>query len=281
MKARMNQRQTKAKTERWSSRASEGGTDHITFEPLDKTSFTPMYFQIQTQLLSRIKSGQLRAGDALPGEEDLTKIFGVSRMTSRQALQGLTSQGYTYRQKGRGTFVSRPKMEKDIAHLLGFSAEMRMLGMKSASRVLKTACLPAPPEIAMRLGIETGAPAFHLGRLRSADGIPVAIEQVWLSQEQLPGIEKVDFVRRSLYETLRETYGIRVGSADEIIEARPATRQEAKLLEIAPKSSLLVISRTLRSTSGKPIEAGVSLYRGDRYRAVLNVPATTIEGSAS
>jgi GntR family transcriptional regulator len=236
-----------------------------------------MYFQIQTQLLDQIKSGQLRAGDALPGEEELTRIYGVSRMTSRQALQALTSQGFAYRQKGRGTFVLQPKVEKDIAHLLGFSAEMRVLGLKASSRVLKTASEPAPPEIAARLRIEPGAPAFHLHRLRSADGAPVAIEEVWLSQEQFPGIEKIDFVRRSLYETLRERFGIRVGSADEVIEARLASRNEAELLEIATKSSLLVISRTLLSVDNKPVEAGISLYRGDRYRAVLRIPATAVE----
>lgn len=249
----------------------------LTFEPLDKNSFTPMYFQIQTQLLKQIKSGQLRAGDALPGEEELTRIYGVSRMTSRQALQTLTTQGFAYRRKGRGTFVLQPKVEKDIAHLLGFSAEMRVLGMKSASRVLGLNTVPASPEIATRLNVETGSPALHLHRLRSADGMPMAIEEVWLSQEQFPGIEKVDFVRCSLYQTLRERYDIRVGSADEEIEARPATRQEAVLLEIAPKSSLLVISRTLLSVDGKPVETGISLYRGDRYRAVLRVPATAVE----
>lgn len=259
--------------------AAKSGVGQMTYEPLDKSSFTPMYFQIQTQLLERIKSGQLRPGDALPGEEELTRIYGVSRMTSRQALQGLTSLGFAYRQKGRGTFVRQAKVEKDIAHLLGFSTEMRTLGMKPSSRVLEMACKPAPPETAERLGIAAGAPAFHLSRLRFADGAPVAIEDVWLSPEQLPGIEKLDFNRASLYETLRERYGVRVGAADEVIETRPATRQEATLLDIAPKSCLLVISRVLLSTAGKPIEAGVSLYRGDRYRAVLRIPATAMESA--
>ncbi len=247
------------------------------FTPLDKNSFTPMYFQIQTQLLEQIKSGHLRTGDALPGEEELTRIYGVSRMTSRQALQALTSQGLAYRQRGRGTFVLQPKVEKDIAHLLGFSAEMRVLGLRSSSRVLGIESVPAPPEAAMRLHIEPGTLTLHLHRLRSAEGVPVAIEEVWLPQTQFPGIEKVDFVHCSLYQVLREEYGIRVGAADEVIEARAASRQEAELLNIVPKSSLLVISRTLLTVDGKPVETGISLYRGDRYRAVLRIPATAVE----
>src|ERR1700739_491934 len=99
----------------------------LVLEPLDKSSFTPMYFQIQTQLLEKIKTKQLLPGDMLPSEEDLARIYGVSRMTSRQALQALTTQGLAYREKGRGTFVLQPKVENDITHLRGFSAEMKAL----------------------------------------------------------------------------------------------------------------------------------------------------------
>jgi GntR family transcriptional regulator len=246
----------------------------LNFAPLDKNSFTPMYFQIQTQLLKMIHSRQLLPGDLLPGEEDLTHIYGVSRMTSRQALLGLTNQGYAYRERGRGTFVSQPKVEKDVAHLLGFSAEMRALGLKPSSRVLTCDVVAAPPEIAGRLNIEPGAKTMHLCRVRSADGVPVVIEEVYLSQKQFSGIEKIDFSRRSLYQTLRDDYGVRIRGADEVIEARSASSREADLLEISPRQSLLVISRTLLNAEGKPIEAGLSVYRGDRYRAVIHIQAT-------
>jgi GntR family transcriptional regulator len=247
------------------------------FAPLDKGSFTPIYFQIQTQLLHKIQSGQLRAGDPLPSEEELGRIFGVSRMTARHALQALKSQGFASRHKGQGTFVSRPRVEKDIAHLSGFTAEMHALGMKPASRILQSETIPAEADVASRLGIPLDSPVFHLRRLRLADDVPVAMEEVWLSQHLFPGIDKLDFARLSLYQTLREQYGIRVSRADEVLEARSANRHEAKLLQIAPRSSLLVMSRTLWSADGKPVESAHSLYRGDRYRAVLQIPATAME----
>ena len=246
-------------------------------EPLDKSSFIPLYFQIQDRLLKQIQSGQLQAGDLLPGEEDLCRLYGVSRMTARQSLQALKHQGLVRSEKGRGTFVIQPKVEKQIAHLSGFSAEMRSLGMKPSSRILEQATRAASAEIALRLGVSPGLPLLELHRLRLADGLPLAIEQVWISLAEFPGIEKIDFTRNSLYETLRERYGTRVGSADEIIEARTPTQREAKLLEMSPRLSLLVISRTIRTVQGKPVEVALSLYRGDRYRAVLNVPATIVE----
>jgi GntR family transcriptional regulator len=90
-------------------------------------------------------------------------------------------------------------------------------------------------------------------------------------------VEDIDFSRFSLYQTLRERYEIRVSRADEILEARSATRREAELLEVKVRASLLVISRTLWSTDGLPVETAYSVYRGDRYRAVLRIPATAME----
>jgi GntR family transcriptional regulator len=247
------------------------------FAPLDKTSFTPMYFQIQSQLLTMIQSGQLRPGDALPSEDELRRACGVSRMTARHALQSLENQGFASRHKGQGTFVSQPRVEKDIMHLSGFTAEMRALGLQPSSRVLDAETIPASAEIASRLRIEIGSPAFHLRRLRCADGLPVAIEEVWLAREQFPGVDKIDFASASLYQTLRERYGIRVSRADEILEARSANRQQAALLDLPRHASLLAITRTLWSVDGKPVETAQSVYRGDRYRAVLAIPATAVE----
>jgi len=247
------------------------------FAPLDKSSFTPMYFQIQTQLLKMIQDGQLRAGDPLPSEEELGRAYGVSRMTARHALQSLKSQGFASRHKGQGTFVSQPKVEKDITHLCGFTAEMRALGLRPTSRILGAETIPASAEVALRLRVEVGSPVFSLRRLRLADGLPVAVEQVWLSRKQFSGLDQIDFAYSSLYQTLRERYGIRVSRADEILEARTASRDEAALLEIPRRSSVLVMSRTLWNVDGKPVETAHSVYRGDRYRAVLSIPATAVE----
>jgi GntR family transcriptional regulator len=260
-------------------RASAQGRESrkLHFEPLDKNSFTPMYFQIQTHLLKMIQSGELRAGDSVPSEEELARVYGVSRMTSRQALQSLKNQGYAAGQKGRGTFVTQPKVEKDIAHLAGFTAEMRSLGMKASSRVLEAACINADAEIASQLQIAPNAPIFRLVRLRCADDVPVAIEEGSLSRDRFPEIEKIDFRTASLYQTLRGHYSVAIDSADEILEARAANRKEAELLAIPIRSSLLVISRILRSGDGRPIEVARSLYRGDRYRAVMKVFASVTE----
>jgi len=255
-----------ATVERQSSRHNLSG-----IVPLDKNSFEPLYYQIQRQLKEQIRSGHLAVGDALPGEAEISRIFGVSRMTSRQALQALTAEGFSFRERGRGTFVRAKRVEKNIAHLLGFSAEMRALGLRATTQVLAKEMVAPAPEIAERLLIRSGEQVLMLRRLRLANDEPVAIEQIWLPSTRFPGIETIDFSKHSLYDTLQERYGVRIGAADEIIEARVATKAEAALLRIPAHSSLLFLSRTLLDLHGNPIEAGQSFYRGDRYRAVLHI----------
>src|SRR5260370_19706347 len=99
-----------------------------TVRPLDKSGFIPLYYQIQRALMEKIQSGELLTGDPLASEEELARVYQVSRMTARQALHGLKTSGFAFSQKCRGTFVTRPKLEKNIMHLRGFTEKMKHLG---------------------------------------------------------------------------------------------------------------------------------------------------------
>jgi GntR family transcriptional regulator len=246
-------------------------------QPLDKNGFIPLYYQIQRALMEKIQSGLLAEGDPLASEEELSRLYQVSRMTARQALHGLKANGYAFSEKGRGTFVTRPKLEKNIMHLHGFTEDMRQRGMKATSKLLEQSVIEANNELGEKLKLNAGDQVMRLRRLRLADGIPMAIEESHVPLRQFPGLERVDFVKNSLYATLREKYGVRVGYADEIIEALPATREEAELLTIPNKASILSITRVILTMQESPIEAACSRYRGDRYRALIRVPMTDIE----
>jgi GntR family transcriptional regulator len=203
--------------------------------------------------------------------------YQVSRTTARQALHGLKTSGYAYSQKGRGTFVTRPKLEENIMHLMGFTEHMKQRGMVLSSRVLEQLAIKATKDLAQKLKVAIGEPVLRLRRLRLADGIPMALEESHIPLKFFPGLERISFSKQSLYHILRENYGVRVAWADEVIEAMPATREESELFTIPKKASVLSISRIIMTTDETPIEAACSRYRGDRYRASLRVPTTTIE----
>jgi GntR family transcriptional regulator len=246
-------------------------------QPLDKNGFIPLYYQIQRTLMERIRSGELGEGDPLASEEELARLYQVSRMTARQALHGLKTSGYAFSQKGRGTFVTRPKLEKNIMHLRGFTEDMKQRGMVPSSHLLEQTVVKATDELAEQLKVKPEEIVMRLRRLRLADGIPMALEESHIPLKLFPGLERYDFSEQSLYFILRENYGVRVAWADEVIEALPATREDSELLTIPKKSSVLSVSRILMTTEEVPIEVACSRYRGDRYRASIRVPTTTIE----
>jgi GntR family transcriptional regulator len=245
---------------------------HGLVRPLDKGGFVPLYYQIQRELMGRIQSGALAQGDSIPSEEELSRAYHVSRMTARQALHGLKVSGFAFSEKGRGTFVTRPKLEKNIMHLQGFTRDMHERGMVASSKLLEQSILQATDEVRGDLKINFESRVMRLRRLRLADGIPMAIEESLIPLQRFPGIERVDFSRHSLYAVLRDQFGVRVGYADETIEALPASRQESELLGIPRRASILSIRRILFTTHETPIESACSRYRGDRYRALIRVP---------
>ena len=174
-------------------------------------------------------------------------------MTARQALHGLKSRGYALSQKGRGTFVTKPKLEKNIMHLRGFTEDMKQRGMVPSSQLLEQTVVKATEELAEILKIEPDTAVMKLRRLRFADGIPMALEESYIPLRSFPGLERINFAKQSLYYILRENYGVRVAWADEIIEALPATREESELLTIPQRASVLSISRVIITTEQTPL----------------------------
>jgi len=162
-------------------------------------------------------------------------------------------------------------------HLRGFTEDMKRRGMVPSSRLLEQSVLQAPLNLAEQLHIEATSPVLRLRRLRIADGTPMALEESHIPLKHYPGLERINFAEDSLYAVLRSEYGVRAAWADEVLEALPATREEAELLSIPKGAIMLSISRVIMTTEEIPIEVACSRYRGNRYRASIRVPTTTIE----
>jgi len=251
--------------------------DPLPFQPLDKTSFISLPAQMLAQLEGMIRTGRLQVGEPMPGEDLLAEVYGVSHPAVRQTMELLRNRGYVVRRKGRGTFVSQPRVLKQLGQVVSFSEEMEAVGMEAGARVIGAGRRAAGTDVAQQLVIFRGTPVFHLERVRVANGVPIAIEDSCVELARFKGIEKIDFTNRSLYQLLREEYGIRFTRVDEVVEAHPASRAEARLLEVAPRTSLLRVRRTVWGGDGRAVEAAESLYLGDRYRVVLNTSSRKSE----
>ncbi|HWI66045.1 MAG TPA: GntR family transcriptional regulator [Symbiobacteriaceae bacterium] len=226
----------------------------------------PLYYQIKARLLEAIENGQLKPGDRVLSERELTTQFGVSRMTARQALTELENQGYLYRVQGKGTFVATPKLEQPLVGLTSFTEDMRRRGLEPAARVLSAVEVVAGRKVARALGVGETASVYRLERLRLAGGEPMALEISHIPVALAPGLLDGGPVEQSLYRVLGERYDVHLIRAMQSLEAVAANAYEAEILHVREGTPLLLLERISRDHLDRPVEFVRSLYRGDRYR---------------
>ena len=231
----------------------------------------PLYIQIAEGLLDRIESGELSPGDRLPPERELSETLGVNRLTLRQALWVLESQGLLTRQQGRGTFVSAPKIERQAGQLVSFNRGMRQRGYAPKTQLISVEERPVEASLAKELKLPVAAPVYVVLRRRSINQQPVLLERYTIPVRRFHGLIEHDLEARSIYEVMETEYHVQFSRARQSLEPVVATDFEAELLEVQPGAPLMLERRLSFDQDGEPVEHGRDLYRGDRFRFVTEI----------
>lgn len=234
----------------------------------------PKYWGLKQHLLDMLRS--LPPGAPIPTERSLAADFDVSRTTVRQALAELTVEGRLLRVQGKGTFAAKPKVAQRL-QLSSYTDDMLAQGRQPTSQLLELEEQPAGVELAGLLRTEPGGIVLRLRRLRLADEEPMAIETTHLPLSRFPGLTGRLESGGSLYQVLRQHFGVTLGHAEETIETALASPEEAELLGTDVGLPMLLLARHSFDGGGQPVEWVRSIYRGDRYKfvALLNPPAQT------
>lgn len=252
--------------------------DQTQVTPLDRYSGIPLYHQIQRQLMEQIRSGALRQSEPMPAVQEIAARYGVSLMTARQAVRSLCEMGLTYSRQGKGTFVAKTKLEKDFRQVLSFSEEMKARGATPKSKVLSFRIQAPPAEVRKALNLNAGDKVFRLHRVRYGDGVPLGIECSCLPVSLCPSLLEDYDTGSSLYRAL-ELHGVFLMTASEVVEVGRATAGDARLLRVAAKSPVFLLTRTSFLEDGKPVEFVKSTYRGDRYKIVNRLARVRYDGA--
>jgi GntR family transcriptional regulator len=241
-------------------------------------SAKPRYQVVADSLLAQIESGELGPNDRVPSESELGEIYSVGRNTVRHAISDLANKGFLRTVQGLGTFVADTRLTKTAEYLFGFTQEMELRGRQVANRVLEARLLEAEPFLSRRLGVQLGADVVFDNRVRLMDGEPVAIERAYLPHELCTSILKHDFAETSLYRTLSEEYSADPDHAEQEIEARLATPEVARLLNLTPPAAIFVFHRETHLADGRVIEYVDSEVRADRFRFYTNLKLHAPQG---
>ena len=237
-----------------------------TRDGLREDSPIPLYVQLEELLRRKITSGAYPPGRQLPAERELCRRYGVSIITVRQAILKLVDHGLLYRRRGKGTFVSEPKLSRDISSLYSFTQDMKRLGLEPSSRVLDLREIEGGDATVQLSLLSPADRVILLVRLRIANATPLLLETTYIPSRIAPGLVDKDLAAGSLYEILGRDYGVEIASAAENFESVVLDAEEAELLGCQAGSPGFHIERTAYDSSGVPVELTSSLTRADRCK---------------
>lgn len=220
---------------------------------------SPKYVVIAAALRDKIVTEALNPHTLLPSERELGEVHGVSRMTARQALSLLESEGLVYRRPPRGTFVAEPRTLFNVG---SFTEEVVRVGRTPAAEVIWAE--RRTPDSAVREALPSETHEVHaLQRLRLADAEPIALETTYFPVAKTPGLldHRLD---GSLWQLLREEYGVTAERARARIRSIVIDDTSCARLRIRSASAGILLTRWTYDTDGECFEFAQDIYRADR-----------------
>lgn len=204
-----------------------------------------------------IRKNNLKPHTKLPGEREMCEVWGFNRSTLRSAIQRLSEEQIVYSERGSGTYVAPPKLERNLQDTKSTSESMRGSGYFLWTEVLSSrvenSSKYSGKYISSKLDIPENHRIFCLKRLRVRNHIPLMIETSYSDYERCVGIENHNFSEESLYKVFREM-GVDLAEGEEQVGVTYATEEEANLLKVEPGAFMFFISGIIRDSEGKPVE---------------------------
>lgn len=234
--------------------------------PIERQSPVPLYYQLKQLLAERITKGEWQAGDMLPTEEQLQEQYGLSRTTVRQALKELELEGLISRFRGRGTFVSQPKISHSADPRFNLTAYLTEQGIRPGWRVISAGWVQASTEVAEGLSLEPGVKLYQLRRLRLANDEPIGYHVAHVIPALGQKISESHLDQGGSLDYLRATGHLDQSAANRTIEAVLASEKVASYLNFHKGGPILMIKRRVFNVTGIPVEDMRAMYRGDRFQ---------------
>lgn len=198
----------------------------------------PLADAVRDELRRLITTGAFPALSRLPSEPDLCDQYNVSRITLREAVQGLVQEGYLVRRQGSGTYVTRrPTLQNSLDQNFSYTDYLKGAGIRAGKKILSTKSIPADDDAAAALSIEPGARVVEIRRLRTADGRPAVYSVDSIPADIVSLTANRSAVRGSLYRLLAQN-GHPVDHGEAVVAPAVADDELAPLLEV-PRGTLL------------------------------------------
>ncbi|PSN15172.1 GntR family transcriptional regulator [filamentous cyanobacterium CCT1] len=233
----------------------------------------PLHISISEKLRHQIEAGVYASGDRLPSEHQLMETFSVSRITARQAVANLVSQGLAIAYRGKGVFVTpQKKVTYSLSSPLVFlEQDMARQGVAFSFENLEFEPVAAPRDVAAALEIGKASPVYLQKKLFRMDGAAGAVDVSYLiadlGERFAPLLEQ-----QMTFPTLAQ-HGIPIDCLDAVIECTHADYDLSGYLEVPLGHALMVYRYTAYSSNQQPVLYGSTISRADRFCYSLSTRA--------
>lgn len=230
----------------------------------------PLYWKLAEIIEEKIEKGDWKKGDKIPSERELCKLYGMSRITVRNAINELVVKEKLEKIQGKGTFVLGKSIHQKLKNVYSFSKEMEKQGKISSTVLLMQKEMKANSKIARELRIAESDPVIYIERLRCADDYPVMLEKTYFSKIKYDFVMNIDLNTKPLYRTLEDEYGLTINKAIETFKAVELKPDEKKLLGAEKRSFGLFIKRTSYQ-DGQIVSFSTIVSRGDVFEFTVTL----------
>lgn len=239
---------------------------------LSKNIASPLSHQLMEILRDSILKGNYRAGQSFFTEKEIAQKYGVSRTTVREATSRLVYEGLLRRERGKGTFVIKPRIHEESSSLLSYTEEIISRGMKPGSWLVEIQLQTPPWKVRNILQLNKGDRIIKLTRIRLADGEPMAIQTSHLPYILCPEIYRgeYDWKTQSLTRAL-EDLGLKMVRAIQRVYSSIADKEKASILNIHEGEPLLALERICYLQDNTPIEYVIIYNRADRWDFIMEL----------
>lgn len=224
---------------------------------------TPKFKIIKQHIFQKIESGEWPEHSKVPSENELTKLFDVSRMTARRALQELNDDGVLIRTQGAGTFVASFKSQSSLLEIRNIAAEISERGHEYKAIQLELGQVPANEEVSISLNVDLSEPVFFSAILHLENGNPIQLEQRFVNPKLVPHYLSQDFTMETPHEYLSKVAPLTEATHE--IEAILASEEVCDALSIKSNLPCLQVKRRTWSRFGV-VSMAVLTSPGNKYR---------------
>ena len=231
---------------------------------IDRFNQEKLYIQLTRIFLEEIKSGNWQLNQRIPSEEELCKKYDVSKITVRQAINNLVSDGYVMKLQGKGTFVVSVLPVVGLAMKTQLTEEMFGKEVKFEKELLFKGVKEPSPEV--RAYLKTADKIYHFLCRRMVNGNPAYLDESFIPYQMLPEIEELDIIHNSLYSVLQDKAAKKIFRVVQTIEIMQAGGYPAQYLDLNEGVPVLAVHRLLFSSDNTPVGYTRFLGRSDRYK---------------